>query len=106
MATVNDDVRDPSSAAYKRARRLHFKTTKHRDTTAIEQNWSPFRASEKRYKARFPPPDLSGVLDLAMLDASRADECARGGWAGRPDAVQWREIPLNNSSPSRAGCKA
>ena len=31
----------------------------------VDPGWSPFRAAEKKYKARCPPPDLSTVLDLA-----------------------------------------
>jgi alkylated DNA repair protein alkB family protein 1 len=60
---------DPSSAAYKKARRQYLKTTKNR-TKDLDAEWTPFRAAEKRYKAHFPPPDLSHVLDLtsATLD--------------------------------------
>jgi alkylated DNA repair protein alkB family protein 1 len=50
--------------AYKKARRQYLKTTRNRDND-IDQDWTPFRAAEKYYKARFPPPDLSSVLDLA-----------------------------------------
>ncbi|KAG9318878.1 hypothetical protein JVU11DRAFT_985 [Chiua virens] len=41
-------------------------------------NWSPFRAAEKKYKAKCPPPDLSDVLDLAspFLGPSRISEDA------------------------------
>jgi alkylated DNA repair protein alkB family protein 1 len=82
---------DPSSAAYKKARRLHNKTTRNREIGA-QLEWTPFRAAEKRYKARFPPPDLGDVLDLATMDTSRAEECAHGGWIGSTDAVEWREV--------------
>lgn len=54
------------SLEHKKARRLHYKSTKNRPV-AVDQSWSPFRAAEKKYKARFPPPDLSAVLDLASL---------------------------------------
>jgi alkylated DNA repair protein alkB homolog 1 len=92
--TKSTDIHDPSSVAYKKARRQHLKTTKCRDNS-VDLNWTPFRASEKRYKTRFPPPDLSGVLDLATLDESRVDEIARGGWRGRADAVNCRELAPN-----------
>ncbi|KIJ68929.1 hypothetical protein HYDPIDRAFT_172447 [Hydnomerulius pinastri MD-312] len=54
---------DPSSPEYKKARRQYIRTTKNRSHD-VDATWTPFRAAEKKYKARFPPPDLSGVLDL------------------------------------------
>ena len=89
-------IHDPSSVAYKKARRQHNKTTRNRKP-GVELDWSPFRAAEKRYRTRFPPPNLSGVLDLATMDESRAEECARGDWKGRSDAVEWKEIRLKSS---------
>ncbi|KAI9456642.1 hypothetical protein BJY52DRAFT_1204692 [Lactarius psammicola] len=87
---------DPTSREYKRARRHHYKTTKNRDGDT-DTDWTPFRAAEKKYKARFPPPDLSGALDLASLDASRHADIERTGWKGRPDAVQVKEIDLDDA---------
>ncbi|KAH9929633.1 hypothetical protein B0H21DRAFT_781123 [Amylocystis lapponica] len=87
------DLLDPTSAAYKKARRQYWKTT-HNRRQSIDADWTPFRAAEKKYKSRFPPPDLSGVLDVAVSDKSRADEVERGGWRGRSDAVRCREIEL------------
>ena len=52
-----------ASREYKKARRQHWKSTKNRPVN-VDAGWSPFRAVEKKYKARFPPPDLSAVLDL------------------------------------------
>ena len=52
------------SREFKKARRQHYKSTKNRPAD-VDASWSPFRAAEKKYKARFPPPDLSAVLDLA-----------------------------------------
>ncbi|TFK76503.1 hypothetical protein BDN72DRAFT_809109 [Pluteus cervinus] len=75
------DLHDPASQAYKKARRQYLKATKHRDP-ALEADWTPFRAAEKRFKARFPPPDLSNVLDLALLDPARGPEIERGTWRG------------------------
>ncbi|KAI0048536.1 hypothetical protein FA95DRAFT_1490649 [Auriscalpium vulgare] len=94
-ATVTD-LLDPASSAYKKARRQHFKTTKNR--THPDADWTPFRAAEKKYKARFPPPDLSDVLDLALADAAREQEVEAGVWRGRADAADVRE--------GGAGCKA
>lgn len=93
--TSPGDIHDPTSAAYKKARRKHIKSTRHRPEQ-VDAEWTPFRAAEKRYKARFPPPDLSDVLDLAAADPTRAEEIARGKWHGRADAVQRTEIPLRN----------
>lgn len=62
MITTIMDIYDPSSAAYKKAKRQYIKTTKNRSK---DIEWTPFRSAEKKYKARFPPPDLSHVLDLA-----------------------------------------
>jgi alkylated DNA repair protein alkB family protein 1 len=67
---------DPSSAAYKKARRQYLKTTKNR-TKDLDAEWTSFRAAEKRYKARFPPPDLSHVLDLTSATCV-ADTLASG----------------------------
>ena len=89
------DLHDPTSAAYKKARRQHFKATRNRQQVG-ESDWTPFRAAEKKYKARFPPPDLADVLDLAALDDTRLEETSKGGWCGRGDAVPWKEIELHD----------
>ncbi|KAI0320182.1 hypothetical protein OF83DRAFT_1106178, partial [Amylostereum chailletii] len=47
------------------------------------------------YKTKFPPPDLSNVLDLALDDDSRVEEIDRGRWRGRADAVHVEEINLD-----------
>ena len=96
------DLQDPTSAAYKRARRQHLKTTRNRPHDA-DHEWTPFRAAEKKYKARFPPPDLADVFDLATLDVTHREETSKGGWRGRGDAVPWQEIELhdyNHAGPS------
>jgi len=87
---------DTTSREYKRARRHHYKTTKNRDGDT-DTDWTPFRAAEKKYKARFPPPDLSGALDLALLDESRHADIERTGWLGCADTVQLREIDLDDT---------
>jgi alkylated DNA repair protein alkB family protein 1 len=71
----------PDSQAYKKTRRQHLKTTRNRDNT-VDSEWTPFRSAEKRYKARFPPPDLSDVLDLGSDS---------GALLGRADAVECTE---------------
>ncbi|EKM55906.1 uncharacterized protein PHACADRAFT_174062 [Phanerochaete carnosa HHB-10118-sp] len=83
--------------AQKKARRQHLKTTKNRPTD-IKEGWTPFRAAEKRFKAKWPPPDMSSVLDLHLEDT----DCASGSGGeasqtGRRGAVDWRQIdvPVN-----------
>jgi alkylated DNA repair protein alkB family protein 1 len=87
---------DPTSSAYKKARRQHLKSLRARNQD-VEQDWTPFRAAEKQYKARFPPPDLSGVLDLVTTESHGLGECGKGGWRGRSDTVAWSEVRLNLS---------
>ncbi|RDX52669.1 hypothetical protein OH76DRAFT_1399912 [Lentinus brumalis] len=91
------DIHDPTSAAYKKARRKYWKSTRNRPDN-VDADWTPFRAAEKKYKAKFPPPDLSSVLDLAAADPSRAEETTRGGWRGRSDAVECTEIFLHDGT--------
>jgi len=85
------ELNDPSSPAYKKARRQYLKSTRNRDSSA-GLDWTPFRAAEKRYKARFPPPDLSDVVDLRALVDAKADEVVRGGWRVRPNVVECKEL--------------
>lgn len=82
---------NPNSSAYKKAKRHYIKTTKNRPHH-LELDWTPFRAAEKKYKARFPPPDLSAVLDLATLDPTRVGEINQGVWAGRPDTIDFKLV--------------
>lgn len=86
---------DPTSREYKRARRHHYKATKNR-AEGLDTEWTPFRAAEKKYKARFPPPDLSDVLDLALLDATRSAEIEQAVWKGSVDTVEVQEIGLKD----------
>ncbi|TBU29048.1 hypothetical protein BD311DRAFT_662034 [Dichomitus squalens] len=94
------DIHDPTSAAYKKARRKYLKSTRNRPGH-VDAEWTPFRAAEKRYKARFPPPDLSDVLDIASTDHTRAAETSKGRWKGRADAVDCTEIPLRENEGGR-----
>ena len=90
--------------AEKKARRQHLKTTKNRPTD-VEEGWTPFRAAEKKYKAKWPIPDLTGVLDFGEGFEQSDDGIGTHGsdtgprsqdnrWRGRRDAVQWREFEL------------
>ncbi|KAJ7632537.1 hypothetical protein FB45DRAFT_912725 [Roridomyces roridus] len=61
--------------------------------SSVELDWTPFRAAEKRFKARFPPPDLSqDVLDLALLNATRASEIEAGIWKGTTSGLEYRKL--------------
>ena len=91
------DLLDPASAAYKKARRHFHNATKNRQND-YDALWSPFRAAEKRYKARFPPPDLTAALDFAALDPNRTQDL----WRGSPDALQFRRITLRKAVGSEA----
>ncbi|KAF7968567.1 hypothetical protein HWV62_30109 [Athelia sp. TMB] len=91
---------DPTSQAYKKALRQHLKSTSNRDKD-VELSWTNFRVQEKAFKARFPPPDLSRVLDLTAPDTFES-EAVPGGWHGKPDAVETREIALKGMSDQKA----
>ena len=92
---------DPTSRGYKRARKHHYKSTKNR-VEGLDKDWTPFRAAEKKYKARFPPPDLSNTLDLALLDEARSSEIERGGWKGRLETTHVKEIGLKDTRATTA----
>ncbi|CAL1703646.1 unnamed protein product [Somion occarium] len=95
------ELQDPGSTAYKKAKRKHLKTIRNRPEH-VDADWTPFRAAEKKYKARFPPPDLSAVFDLAASDPTRVEEIKCGGWKGRADAVDHREIDLGEGTSKKA----
>lgn len=92
-------VHDPTSPVYKKARRQYLKATKNRNNT-LEDDWTPFRAAEKRFMARFPPPDLSGVLDLALLDPARTPEIQQGIWRGAINPDWYSLIDEHSSRPA------
>ncbi|KAG8745565.1 hypothetical protein FRC10_007743 [Ceratobasidium sp. 414] len=92
---------DTSSKEYKKALRHHRKSEQHK-ADAYSEPVSAFRAAEKKYKARFPPPDLSGVLDLATLDPQRKAEVDAGRWKGTHDAAAVRQIKLRRNSSREA----
>ncbi|KAG5221673.1 Alpha-ketoglutarate-dependent dioxygenase alkB [Salix suchowensis] len=102
------ELHNPSTKAYKKAKRQYQKATKNR-ASDIEADWTPFRAAEKRYKARFPPPNIEDVLDIATLDPARADEVKQGGWTGSVHTVEYRSVPSSATSkacaiPQVPGC--
>ena len=80
----------PETPEYKKAQRQFLKATKNRPAN-IEQEWTPFRAAEKRFKARFPPPDLSDVFDLAC---NKVRELERKHWMGSPTVVDYVDVSL------------
>jgi alkylated DNA repair protein alkB family protein 1 len=87
---------DTLTKEYKKAERQFRKATKNRPSN-IEQEWTPFRAAEKRFKARFPHPDLSSVLDLATADESKTSEIELGRWVGSFTAVETVKISLKEN---------
>jgi hypothetical protein len=80
------------SPQLKKIRRQQRKSAANNDFN--NPDWSPFRVAEKRFKARFPIPDLSNVLDLAILDPARALEIQQGFWSGRSDAIAHHAMHL------------
>lgn len=86
------------SPAYKKAYRNHQRSVRNQPAKDEVSPLTPFRSAEKKFKARFPPPDLSNVLDLALLDPNRGDEINDGVWKGRADAIESQEIRLTINS--------
>jgi len=76
------------SAAYKRAWRQHRKSVK----TPASEDLPYIRSQEKYFKAKFPPPSLERVLDLATRFDDRKHEINAGVWKGSPLAVNAEEI--------------
>ncbi|KAF9650828.1 hypothetical protein BDM02DRAFT_3111372 [Thelephora ganbajun] len=90
--------------AYKKAKKLYEKSLRNRPPQQVCADWTPFRTAEKQFKARFPPPDLSNVLDLALLDPTRSDEILNGGWKGNPAALPYEriDVQLDDGPPKSA----
>ncbi|KAF8507322.1 hypothetical protein BU17DRAFT_78130 [Hysterangium stoloniferum] len=76
---------------YKKALRKHLKQKR----PLPDHEWTPFRAAEKQYKAKFPPPDLSGVLDLWPRDRDNETHLLKNEPIGNPMAVDTKSIGLN-----------
>jgi alkylated DNA repair protein alkB homolog 1 len=83
----------------KKAEKRYLSSLKNRDQS-VEAQWTPFRAAEKYYKTRFPLPDLSKVLDLALLDPNRIQEIQSGFWKGTANPDIYRDV--SGSGPSHA----
>ena len=94
---------DPTSSAYKRALRRHVKTLE--EKKGIVNAWSAFRTEEKRFKARFPRPELRDVLDLSTLDDGAQSDpvLVSAGWTCAPcDVTRVVPLPLRVSVPGSA----
>jgi len=76
------------SAAYKKAWRQHRKSVK----TPASEDLPYIRYQEKYFKAKFPPPSLEQVLDLATRFDYRKHEIDAGLWKGSPVAGNVEEI--------------
>lgn len=105
ITTAIMDIYDPSSAAYKKAKRQYIKTTKNRSKDIFAE-WTPFRSAEKKYKARFPPPDLSHILDLASTTSDA--ETLVSGCSLYCNGVEIKPLPQSESTSPYATnvCKA
>lgn len=58
---------------YKRRLKQYRKSTM--GHLADETAWTAFRKEEKKYKAKYPPPSLDEVLDLAALSSDQSSSC-------------------------------
>lgn len=121
------DLHDPSSQAYKKVLidlqntsiiipavgkaaifQLYAEQEKHGRLDTVQSCRETFQSEPVRIiyiefaanirQARFPPPDLSDVLDLALLDETRALEIQTGVWKGTSNALDYRELTPKASS--------
>lgn len=85
---------------YKKRLKQHRKSTKGHQTD--ESTWTAFRREEKKYKAKYPPPSLDEVLDLAALldDKDQVGNCSGSTFIrrlkskpGQPLAFSLDDIP-------------
>ena len=90
MASMDDK-------AYKKALRKHLNAKR----PALDHEWTPFRAAEKRYKARFPPPDLGDVLDLSHVQSSDKNAMLHNEPKGNAHAIPVRPIRLQCDGSKR-----
>lgn len=93
IETPSSSTLSPLTPAQKKARRQHAKTTKNRPAD-IKEGWTPFRAAEKRFKAKWPAPDMSGVLDLHD-DGIAGESTGRSSWRGSRDVVEWTQANVS-----------
>ncbi|KLO18553.1 hypothetical protein SCHPADRAFT_844808 [Schizopora paradoxa] len=87
----NAQLHQKNERAYKKALRNERRTAQP-GRSPDDHEWTPFRLAEKKYKVKFPPPDLSGVLDLALLDSERDGEIQRSAWAGSATAQEFKNV--------------
>jgi hypothetical protein len=85
--------------AYKKALRKHLKQKR----PPLDHDWTPFRAAEKRYKARFPPPDLRDVLDLSHVESRERNGMSPSDPTGNAHAIHTRQIRLRHEESKRGG---
>jgi alkylated DNA repair protein alkB homolog 1 len=83
--------------AYKKALRKHMKNKR----PPADRQWTPFRAAEKRFKARFPPPDLGDVLDLSRIESGQENVDFSNEMKGNAHAIHTRPIRLRCEGPKR-----
>lgn len=87
----NTQLHQKIERTYKKARRNERRSTQHGHSPDDHES-TPFRLAEKKYKVKFPPPDLSAVLDLALLDKERDEETKRSAWVGSATAQEYEEV--------------
>jgi alkylated DNA repair protein alkB family protein 1 len=89
------------SAAYKKAWKQHRRSAK----TPASEDLPHIRCQEKYFKAKFPPPSLERVLDLATRFSDQNQETDGGLWKGSPVAANVEEISClqakNGQTPPR-----
>jgi alkylated DNA repair protein alkB family protein 1 len=92
------------SKEYKKAYK-HYLKTKSEPSNEI----TAFRAQEKRFKSRFPPPELSDVLDLWAIDPNLTDELKHlfpriAGGLGDDDTLFHFPLSSEGADTHRAYC--
>lgn len=87
----------------RRAYKQHRKSTRGRGHEPDKSEWTAFRACEKRFKSKFPPPSLDDVLDLTALVSDDA-KMAQFNRRGTRTAVAANEVRTTPSTdrPRRA----
>lgn len=78
-----------------RARKRYLASKKGLDS--VDVDWTPFRATEKLFKTKWPKPDLANVLDLATLFEHRTEEVSQSGWMGGSTTARKIATTLHNS---------
>jgi len=84
-------VHQTNERARKKSRQKEFRKAAN-GHAPDDHDWTPFRIAEKKYKVKFPPPDLAAVLDLALLDSGRDEELRKSAWVGSATAQEYVEV--------------